>query len=435
MTWPKYEHEFRDPVHTFIRVSSDERRVIDSRAFQRLRNIHQLALTFLVYPGATHRRFEHCLGVMDLAGRIFDVITRQPRHPEVQHLFPSDKELDYWRTVVRMGALCHDLGHIPFSHGAEAVLPQGTHHEQLSVDVILSDEMRAIWSSMKPPLDPKDVAKVAVGVKDWPGDPNEFTPWDELLTEIVTGNAFGADRADYLLRDSLHAGVVYGHFDHHRLVDTLRVLPSPGTGKPTIGIERGGMHAAEGLQLARYFMFEQLYFHRVRRALDLHLRKFLRAILPGGVYPADVEGHLQWTDNHVLVEMEKAARNQAHPGHEPARRILDRDFFRVLFEPTQNDLSFSINAAALVLQAAESEFGKDAVERDRETKPSKPMDFAVARDDGQIVSSLEESKVLDRIPAATFDRVFVVPELYRDAERWLKDSLRGILQTPMKEES
>src|SRR5712691_11793110 len=71
----KYTHEFRDPIHTFISVRTDERRVIDSRPFQRLRHIHQLALTYLVYPGATHKRFEHSLGVMHLASRIFDVVT------------------------------------------------------------------------------------------------------------------------------------------------------------------------------------------------------------------------------------------------------------------------------------------------------------------------------------------------------------------------
>jgi HD superfamily phosphohydrolase len=161
MPAPKYEHEIRDPIHTFIRVSSDERRVIDSRPFQRLRDIHQLALTYMVYPGATHRRFEHCLGVMDLAGRVFDVIVRHAhRRDEVRRFFPPDEKLQYWRTVVRMGALCHDLGHMPFSHGAEELLPKGYHHEQLSVDVILSPEMQRIWSEI--PLIAKDVAKVAV---------------------------------------------------------------------------------------------------------------------------------------------------------------------------------------------------------------------------------------------------------------------------------
>src|SRR5947199_590865 len=71
----KHSHEFRDPIHTFISVRTDERTVIDSRPFQRLRHVHQLALSYLVYPGATHKRFEHSLGVMHLASRIFDVVT------------------------------------------------------------------------------------------------------------------------------------------------------------------------------------------------------------------------------------------------------------------------------------------------------------------------------------------------------------------------
>ena len=68
-------HEIRDPIHVFVRLDSQEREVLNSRPFQRLRHIHQLALTYLVYPGATHKRFEHSLGVMELAGRVFDVVT------------------------------------------------------------------------------------------------------------------------------------------------------------------------------------------------------------------------------------------------------------------------------------------------------------------------------------------------------------------------
>ncbi len=68
-------HEIRDPIHVFVRLTSDERRVLDSKPFQRLRHIHQLALTYLVYPGATHKRFEHSLGVMELASRAYDIIT------------------------------------------------------------------------------------------------------------------------------------------------------------------------------------------------------------------------------------------------------------------------------------------------------------------------------------------------------------------------
>src|SRR4051794_27044858 len=164
---PKYRHEVRDPVHNFITFSSDEREVIDSPPFQRLRNIHQLAFTYLVYPGATHRRFEHCLGVMELAGRVFDVLTKSRRHPKVVEFFEPDEKLQYWRNVVRMGALCHDLGHMPFSHAAEALLEGGYHHELLSVDIIRSQRMLKHWQAF--PLNVDDVAKVAVGPSKWPG--------------------------------------------------------------------------------------------------------------------------------------------------------------------------------------------------------------------------------------------------------------------------
>lgn len=73
----KIFHEIRDPIHSFIRLDSDEIKILNSRPFQRLRHIHQLAMTYLVYPGATHRRFEHSLGVMELATRIYDTITAE----------------------------------------------------------------------------------------------------------------------------------------------------------------------------------------------------------------------------------------------------------------------------------------------------------------------------------------------------------------------
>lgn len=71
----KITHEIRDPIHVFIKLDTAERKVLDSRPLQRLRYIHQLAMTYLIYPGATHKRFEHSLGVMELASRVFDMIT------------------------------------------------------------------------------------------------------------------------------------------------------------------------------------------------------------------------------------------------------------------------------------------------------------------------------------------------------------------------
>ncbi|MHB9026898.1 MAG: hypothetical protein ACYC7E_22415 [Armatimonadota bacterium] len=119
MQMPKSIHEVRDPIHTFIRFSSAEREVLNSRPFQRLRHIHQLAMSYLVYPGATHRRFEHSLGVMELADRVFNIITAPDAiRPEVREMIPElgthvdPHRMSYWRQVLRIAALCHDLGHL-----------------------------------------------------------------------------------------------------------------------------------------------------------------------------------------------------------------------------------------------------------------------------------------------------------------------------------
>jgi HD superfamily phosphohydrolase len=113
-----------------------------------LRHIHQLALTHLVYPGATHKRFEHSLGVMELAGRAFEAIThRENLDEQARALFPEITTQDflvYWRQVLRIAALCHDLGHPPFSHAAEHELfAKGFTHESMTRIIIESDEMRS----------------------------------------------------------------------------------------------------------------------------------------------------------------------------------------------------------------------------------------------------------------------------------------------------
>ncbi len=278
---PRKAQEIRDPIHVFVRIESDERAVVDSDFFQRLRHLHQLAFSFLVYPGATHRRFEHSLGAMELAGRVFDVLTTRR---ESQGIGPRYLTAVSGTPVLAarlvMAALCHDIGHLPFSHAAEhELLPDEWTHERLSVAIIKSEPFKELWRRMTPPLRTEDVVKLAVGQRK--ATEYEFSPWDSLMAEIVVGDVFGVDRMDYLLRDSHHVGVAYGKFDHYRLIDTLRILSRDGE-EPTLGIEEGGLHSAEALVLARYFMFSQVYLHQARRVYDIHLQDFLRDWLPGG---------------------------------------------------------------------------------------------------------------------------------------------------------
>ena len=171
--------------------------------------------------------------------------------------------------------------------------------------------MGEIWGSMTPPLRPLDIAKVAVG-KEVLRD-QEFTDWERPLYEIIGGDALGVDRVDYLLRDSHHAGVAYGRFDHYRMIETMRILPaSPQFDSPALGVESGGIHSTEALLLARYFMFMQVYYHHVRVAYDLHLEEFLKAWLPAGQFPENWNDLQALTDNQVLSAITESAQNDSH---------------------------------------------------------------------------------------------------------------------------
>ena len=442
----KLEHEIRDPIHVFIKLNTDERKVLNSRPFQRLRHIHQLAMTFLVYPGATHRRFEHSLGVMELASRVFDVVTN-PHNvtDEIRNLLPEiqDKsKRSYWRRVIRMAGLCHDVGHLPFSHAAEKeLLPNGYTHETLTAEIIKSAEMRSIWNEMTPPLRPEDVVKLAVGPKEAKYiDPSlEFSTWEDLLSEIIVGDAFGADRIDYLLRDAHHSGVAYGKFDHYRLVDTLRILTPPPSGEdennthlePSLGVEEGGIHSAEALLLARYFMFTQLYLHPLRRAYDIHLKDFLKEWLDGGKFSTDIESHLEITDNEVMSAILKAARDEKAPGHEPAKRIVCREHFRCLYQRNPDDIDVNPAAGDQIFEATKAKFGDPSVRRDYYQK-GQATDFPVKAKDGRIISATSLSETLRSQLLATVDLVFIDPQYIRQAEAWLNDNRQTII-TPPKE--
>jgi uncharacterized protein len=428
--------EIRDPIHTFVRLEGAERRILDSRPVQRLRHIHQLAMTSLVYPGATHRRFEHSLGAMELAGRIFDSVTRRDkvRAGSASMIVPTDPgELDYWRRAVRAAALCHDIGHLPFSHAAEdELLPTGWDHERMTVELIRSTEMARIWDDVTPPLRVDDLVKLAVGAKK---AGIELTDWEAILAEIIIGDAFGADRMDYLLRDSWHTGVVYGHFDHHRLIDTLRILPQAGddSEEPILGVEDGGLHSAEALLLARYFMFTQVfYFHPVRRIYDLHLKDFLREHFGMAGLPVEPGAHLALTDNEVSAAILAAARSPSRPGHHPARRLIERDHFRVVYRRNPLDLIKSPKAVQLIFEAMVDQFGHEQVKLDSYPGKGGPPDFPVLMHDERIVSSMALSDTLKTLPVAAFDFIFAAPEIRDEARAWLTTNREEILR-PIRE--
>ena len=434
----KTRHEVRDGIHGFIEFNNLEKSLIDSTPFQRLRNIHQLAMTYQVYPGATHKRFEHSLGVMEIATRIFDRIFEgtsekrlesQVRDRIADELEPNVK--GYWRSVLRIAALLHDVGHLPFSHAAEAeLLPAGWDHERLTAEIIRHSEIAAILKEAKPPIVPEDVIDLVYSVKDRSKhEPNfQLTPWKTLLNEIITGNTFGADRIDYLLRDSWHAGVAYGRFDPDRLVDGLRLIIDPESNDITLGLDNGGIHAAEALLLARYFMYTQVYFHDVRRVYDQHLQDFLVAWLPGGKFPTAWDELIKISDNEVLVAMSHACADASDPLHELAARVMKRQHFRTVNSLVTSNKIKRPTIFQDVLAFAHDSWGKDKVRSSAYGPKSESNDFLVLNDDGSVESSLLASGVIANLPPIEIGLIFVHPDHKQEAKAKIDAHLKKLLQ-------
>ena len=313
--------QVRDPVHGFIEYDDWEMEVINHPAFQRLRRIRQLALADFVYPGATHTRFEHELGTMYVATKMYDAIVARQRHYLESKRGYDQAGLERDRRVVRFAALLHDIGHSPFSHSSENLFPVSKEdnrryqHEDYSASIIrtiLKDTIEDHPGNANYGITADDVADLITGETDVARMPQGSVR--RLLWRPIVTSQLDADRADYLLRDSLHAGVSYGRYDLDRILATVTLGLGDG-GDPSIAIEVGGWHAAEALIIARYMMFTQVYFHHVRQALDHHIEGVLSHLLHNdtaqagdGVFPSPssaetLREYLDWDDWKVFGEI------------------------------------------------------------------------------------------------------------------------------------
>ncbi|OPX87102.1 MAG: hypothetical protein A4E53_02632 [Pelotomaculum sp. PtaB.Bin104] len=207
-----------------------------------------------------------------------------------------------------------------------------------------------------------------------------------------------------------------------------------GSIEPVLGVEEGGLHSAEALLLARYFMYTQVYFHPVRRIYDIHLKDFLVEWLPEGKFPVDIERLLALTDNEVLAGILAAARIVDSKGHNPAHRIIKREHYRKLYEKNPEDIRINPEAGRLIFGALQFTYGNDAVRRDSYTAKNSVVEFPVLRSDGRIYSSYELSETIQRLPIASFDYIFIRPDLISVAAEWLKKNRNEIIKvTPLED--
>lgn len=414
--------EIRDPIYGFIHLDKYEKKFINLPVFQRLRYIHQLSLTYLIYPGATHTRFEHSLGVMHIATLIYDTLRKKN---DFSIFNKSEDELNYYRTVLRHAALCHDIGHLPFSHTGEELLPpKKSKHEYLTIDFINISEIIKLFNSKKPPIDKEDVIKVAVGPKYYKN--TNFSDFEIILSDIITSDIFGADRIDYLLRDSYYCGVEYGKFDYLRLLETITIVPEHPCNdmpqQPMLGIEDGGIHTIEGLILAHYFMYTQVYYHKIRRVYDLHLQQFIKCYLEihynTSVYNTDANLLINTTDITILSWIEEALRNPNWDCFEYACVIKDRKHHKLLCKPTLEDIRKNDD----ILKELKSIIIENTGCSDSDVfidccmKKYDRYDFPVLYKNGEVLSAQYVTELFNSLPTIVSYCLFVNREKQNDAK-------------------
>ena len=250
----------RDPLWNNIRLEPEALELLETPAFQRLRYVRQLGHAFLVYPGATHTRFEHALGAYHLARRALTLLTE-----DGQAVDPADA------LRLRLAALLHDVGHYPFSHALEeAGLPN---HEELARHHLGQPEVAAALEHWGIAL-PKLLALIRGQTR-------------EPLAGLVSG-AVDVDKLDYLSRDAWMCGVPYGVIDVDRLLSSLTLAPGPG-GRLALALHEKGLSALESLLFAKYQMYRNVYWHHaVRSATAMFKRLVRRAMQEGRIRSDDV---------------------------------------------------------------------------------------------------------------------------------------------------
>ena len=278
----------RIPMEQDVPFTSRVRALVDTAEFQRLSQITQLGLASRVYPGATHTRFEHALGVYHNSLRYLWQLGRDERFCQIVDAHQAE--------VLIVAALLHDLGHWPFCHPIEDMaLPDLPAHESfasrfLASDRELAEVLRGGWN-----IQPDEVLDVLV--------PKTDSPSMRLIRSILSG-PIDIDKMDYLDRDSQHAGVPYGrNFDKNRLIQSLLVNEA-GDG---LAISQKGKTAAELMVFARYVMFSEVYWHHaVRSATCMFGRGFFELH-----QKLDLEDFFQKSESETINELRLHARGTA----------------------------------------------------------------------------------------------------------------------------
>ena len=264
----------RDPLWNNIRLDRLALTLVDTPAMQRLRYVRQLGYVFLVYPGATHSRFEHALGAHHMARRTIALLAERGELANVDRM---EQDL----TLAAM--LLHDVGHYPFSHALEEI--GALNHESAAAPRITSGAVAHALTTALGPAAPSRVLAMMHGTDTG------------ALQGLVSGS-IDLDKIDYLKRDAMMCGVPYGEIDVDRLLDSVVIVPDPATGRAGVGIMEKGLSALESLLFAKYQMYRNIYWHHAVRSATAMYKRLVDDALQSGVLPE--AGLADWTDEGLL---------------------------------------------------------------------------------------------------------------------------------------
>ena len=346
-----YWGEIKDPVHGYIYITEPEKNIIDSYPMQRLRRLRQLAGSEYVYPGANHTRFEHCVGVMYLAGKVLE-------NPNISRVI-NDQEAE----VARLAALLHDVGHGPFSHVFEHLLVRdlGRTHEDITSWLIEKSEVADKLGKMG--YHPEEISQLAVGKLHKPGR--------AFLDQIIS-SAVDVDKQDFIVRDTYHTGAEYGFIDVFRLIHALDILGE------NLAVELGALSALESFIIARIESFKSIYFHRVGRAAQIMLAMAMEKANEelGLTSFKTPEEYLAMDDYTVWSAVKKCEKSKRIIDDLERRRMLKCAYERTFYDKdTMISNIFSRDAYRLQVQAEiakEAGVAAEAVIIDVPTVPSVP---------------------------------------------------------------
>jgi HD superfamily phosphohydrolase len=288
----------RDPLWNNITLDDLALRLVDTRAFQRLRYVRQLGLAYLVYPGATHTRFEHALGTWHLAGRTLGLLKARGE------LKSDDKDA----RIVAAAALLHDIGHYPFSHALEEI--GAPHHEDVAGALLTRGEIADVLREEIAKDAPERIVELIRGKSASP------------LQGLISGS-LDLDKIEYLKRDALMCGVPYGEIDVDRLTHSLSLVKDPVTSRTTVGVSEKGLAALESLLFAKYQMYRNVYWHHaVRSATAMYKRLVADAIESNRLRVSELSS---FSDESLIHQLEERAPSAMLSGLRE-RRLFKRAF-------------------------------------------------------------------------------------------------------------